>query len=126
MNKALGIRAFQIRVPAETTEERPPKLYQQISKSAFDRRKEAFIEGAREGKFLADPDARGKPKANPMSDPAAMEGMMGAMKGNMMMMIPQSVIMGWINAFFAGFVVCMSLSLPVFLVSELRAHGVVS
>ena len=42
-----------------------------------------------------------------MSDPAAMEGMMGAMKGNMMMMIPQSVIMGWINAFFAGFVICM-------------------
>lgn len=44
-----------------------------------------------------------------MSDPAAMEGIMGAMKGNMMMMIPQTVIMGWINAFFAGFVVCMAL-----------------
>lgn len=43
-----------------------------------------------------------------MSDPAAMEGIMGAMKGNMMMMIPQTVIMGWINAFFAGFVVCMA------------------
>ena len=30
---------------------------------------------------------------------------MGMMKGNMMMMIPQTVIMGWINAFFAGFVI---------------------
>ena len=42
-----------------------------------------------------------------MTDPAAMEGMMGMMKGNMMMMVPQTVIMGWINAFFAGFVIRM-------------------
>ena len=41
-----------------------------------------------------------------MTDPAAMEGMMGMMKGNMAMMVPQTLIMGWINAFFAGFVVC--------------------
>lgn len=40
-----------------------------------------------------------------MTDPAAMEGMMGMMKGNMMMMVPQSLIMGWIQAFFSGFVV---------------------
>ena len=40
-----------------------------------------------------------------MTDPAAMEGMMGMMKGNMAMMIPQTLIMGWINAFFAGFVI---------------------
>lgn len=86
--------------------------YQQISKSAFDRRKEAFIEGAREGKFLADPEARGKPKANPMSDPAMMEGMMGMMKGNVAMMVPQSLIMGWINAFFSGYVISTSTPLP--------------
>ncbi len=42
-----------------------------------------------------------------MTDPAAMEGMMGMMKGNMAMMIPQTLIMGWINAFFAGFVISM-------------------
>jgi hypothetical protein len=35
-----------------------------------------------------------------------MEGMMGAMKGNMMMMIPQTLIMSWINAFFSGYVIC--------------------
>jgi len=39
-----------------------------------------------------------------MGDPAMMEGMMGAMKGNVAMMVPQTLIMGWINAFFAGFV----------------------
>ena len=43
-----------------------------------------------------------------MTDPAAMEGMMGMMKGNMAMMIPQTLIMSWINAFFAGFVISMS------------------
>ena len=55
--------------------------------------------------FLKDPENRGKPAANPITDPAAMEGMMGMMKGNMAMMIPQTLIMGWINAFFAGFVI---------------------
>lgn len=59
----------------------------------------------KDGAFLKDPESRGKPAANPMTDPAAMEGMMGMMKGNMAMMIPQTLIMSWINAFFAGFVI---------------------
>ena len=46
-----------------------------------------------------------------MTDPAAMEGMMGMMKGNMAMMIPQTLIMSWINAFFAGFVISASIAL---------------
>ena len=81
--------------------------YQQISKSSFERRKEFFIDGVKEGKFLEDPENRGKPKPNPLSDPAAMEGMMGMMKGNVAMMVPQSLIMGWINAFFSGYVISM-------------------
>jgi len=40
-----------------------------------------------------------------MTDPAAMEGMMGMMKGNVAMMVSQTLIMGWINAFFSGFVI---------------------
>jgi hypothetical protein len=39
-----------------------------------------------------------------MSDPAAMDGMMSGMKTQMVMMVPQMVIMGWINFFFQGFV----------------------
>ncbi|GAB7328140.1 hypothetical protein MBLNU13_g00169t1 [Cladosporium sp. NU13] len=86
--------------------------YQQVSKAAFERRKEAFLDGTRDGRFLADPDAKNKPKPNPMSDPAMMEGMMGMMKGNVAMMVPQSLIMGWINAFFSGYVI-MKLPFPL-------------
>jgi len=86
--------------------------HQQISKAAFETRKAFFVEGAKEGKFLADPEGRGKPRGNPMSDPAMMEGMMGMMKGNVAMMVPQSLIMGWINAFFSGYVI-MKLPFPL-------------
>jgi len=61
---------------------------------------------------LKDPENKGKPPANPMTDPAAMEGMMGMMKGQMTMIIPQTLIMGWINAFFSGFVI-MKLPFPI-------------
>lgn len=80
--------------------------HMQVSKSSFEKRREWWIESAKEGKFLADPDARGKGKPNPLSDPAMMEGMMGMMKGNVAMMVPQTLIMGWINAFFSGYVIC--------------------
>ena len=72
---------------------------------SFQSRKNYLVSAYKDGLFLKDPDNKGKPAANPMTDPAAMEGMMGMMKGNMMMMVPQTVIMGWINAFFAGFVI---------------------
>jgi len=45
-----------------------------------------------------------------LTDPAAMEGMMGGMKNQVVMMIPQMVIMGWINFFFQGFVLSRSLT----------------
>jgi hypothetical protein len=76
-----------------------------LSPASFQARKSYMVSAFQEGKFLAEPEARGKPRPNPMSDPAAMEGMMGMMKGNMAMMIPQTLIMGWINAFFSGFVI---------------------
>jgi len=77
---------------------------------AFLSRKDYLIENYKKGNFLkGGPESRGQAAPNPMSDPAAMEGMMGMMKGNMAMMIPQTLIMSWINAFFAGFVI---LKLP--------------
>ena len=59
-----------------------------------------------------------------MSDPAAMEGMMGMMKGNMMMMVPQTVIMGWINAFFAGFVISMPFPYGLIIDCRLKIKSV--
>lgn len=85
---------------------------QHISKSSFERRKETFLEAVKDGRYLADQEGRGKGRPNPMSDPAMMEGMMGMMKGNMVMMVPQSLIMGWINAFFSGYVISKSPSCP--------------
>jgi hypothetical protein len=41
---------------------------------------------------------------NMLTDPSAMEGMMGGMKNQAVMMVPQMIIMGWINFFFQGFV----------------------
>ncbi|KAI5287566.1 ER membrane complex subunit 3 [Ascosphaera aggregata] len=76
-----------------------------LSPAAAAARKQYFIHGFREGSFLKDPESRGQGPPNPMSDPQGMDQMMGMMKGNMMMMIPQTVIMGWINAAFAGFVI---------------------
>lgn len=81
----------------------------QISPASFEARKAYITSAFQSGAFLKEPDRKGQPPANPMSDPAAMEGMMGMMKNNMAMMIPQTLIMGWINAFFSGFVV---LKLP--------------
>jgi hypothetical protein len=34
-----------------------------------------------------------------------MDGMMGMMKNNMAMIIPNTLIMSWINAFFSGYVI---------------------
>ena len=41
---------------------------------------------------------------NPLSDPNQMENMMEQMKKSMVQMVPQTLIMGWINYFFTGFV----------------------
>lgn len=80
-----------------------------LSREGFEMRKNYLISSYKSGAFLKDPSSRGQPPANPMTDPAGMEAMMGMMKGNMMMMIPQTLIMSWINAFFSGFVI---LKLP--------------
>jgi len=47
-----------------------------------------------------------------MTDPAGMDQMMNMLKGNMAMIVPQTLIMGWINAFFSGFVI-MKLPFPL-------------
>ncbi len=84
-----------------------------ISESSFKARKNYLVSAYQSGEFLKPKqgdDASGP--SNPMTDPAMMDGLMGMMKGNMSMIIPQTIIMGWINAFFSGFVVCMCFRMP--------------
>ena len=90
------LRGMQLRTNASSA----------LSTTSFTPRKDYYVDNYKKGAFLrGGPESRGQAQANPMTDPAAMEGMMGMMKGNMAMMIPQTLIMTWINTFFAGFVV---------------------
>lgn len=77
----------------------PPIYYKSISQSLS----QAYADGT----FLKDGPPKGDEKPtppNPLSDPNAMDGMMAGMKTQMVMMVPQMIIMGWINFFFQGFV----------------------
>jgi len=77
----------------------PPTFYQSISQNLS----QAFADGT----YLKDGPPKGDaPSAlpNALTDPSQMDGMMAGMKTQMVMMVPQMVIMGWINFFFQGFV----------------------
>ena len=62
---------------------------------------------APETKQAAEKAANRQPDEMPESpfNESAMEGMMEMAKKSLVMMIPQTVIMGWINFFFTGFVI---------------------
>ncbi|KAF5388348.1 hypothetical protein D9615_000322 [Tricholomella constricta] len=76
----------------------PPQFYISISRHLS----QAFAAGT----YLKDGPPKGDAPPTPPNpmDPAAMDGMMAGMKTQMVMMVPQMVIMGWINFFFQGFV----------------------
>lgn len=82
----------------------PPAHYRAISSFLQD--------GFDTGAFLKDgppkEGADGAPQAksplDALTDPSQMDSMMDGMKKQMVMMVPQMVIMGWINFFFQGFV----------------------
>lgn len=76
-----------------------------LSRRSFDARRDALTAAYESGAYLKSPENRGQAPPNPMTDPNAMEGMMGAMKGQMAMIIPNTMIMSWINAFFSGYVI---------------------
>lgn len=78
-----------------------------IPQHAYQVRKAYLADAFEKGKYLKNPEANkeGAAPANPMADPDMMEGMMEGMKKQLTNMVPQMVIMGWINFFFQGFVV---------------------
>ncbi|OHE93584.1 hypothetical protein CORC01_11083 [Colletotrichum orchidophilum] len=83
-----------------------------LSKKSFEARRDALVAAYESGAYLKNPDQKGQPPANPLTDPGAMDGMMGMMKNNMAMIIPNTLIMSWINAFFSGYVI-MKLPFPI-------------
>ncbi|KAK3693942.1 integral membrane protein DUF106-domain-containing protein [Podospora appendiculata] len=83
-----------------------------LSKRSFTTRRDALTTAYESGAYLKDPERRGQAPPNPMSDPSSMEGMMGMMKNQMAMIIPNTLIMSWINAFFSGYVI-MKLPFPL-------------
>ncbi|KAM7193710.1 Integral membrane protein DUF106 domain containing protein [Rhypophila sp. PSN 637] len=83
-----------------------------LSKRSFNNRRDALTAAYESGAYLKDPERRGQPPPNPMSDPSSMDGMMGMMKNQMAMIIPNTLIMSWINAFFSGYVI-MKLPFPL-------------
>ncbi|KAF8639846.1 hypothetical protein AX17_001101 [Amanita inopinata Kibby_2008] len=92
------IRSQILRVTASNSPV-PPSFYTAISRHLS----RAFESGV----YLKDGPPKGDAPVtppNPMTDPAAMDGMMAGLKTQMVMMVPQMVIMGWINFFFQGFV----------------------
>lgn len=83
--------------------------YHALSRKSFEARRDVLCGGYESGEYLKEPDRKGKPPANPLTDPSQMDGMMGMMKNNMAMIIPNTLIMSWINAFFSGYVISMLL-----------------
>ncbi len=83
--------------------------YHVLSKRSFDIRRDALTTAYESGAYLKAPENKGQAPPNPMTDPNAMEGMMGMMKSNMAMIIPNTLIMSWINAFFSGYVISTSI-----------------
>ncbi|KAI7853130.1 integral membrane protein DUF106-domain-containing protein [Circinella umbellata] len=83
-----------------------------IPTHAFSSRKAILAEAYENGRYLKNSDAGNNNNnntpttpPNPMTDPDMMEGMMESMKKQLTNMVPQMLIMGWINFFFKGFVV---------------------
>ncbi|KAE8214341.1 hypothetical protein CF327_g2247 [Tilletia walkeri] len=79
----------------------------QLPPSAFAARKAFLTDALGSGAYLAKAaDGTDNGSAAPASpfDPSQMDGMMQQMMKSMVMMVPQTVIMGWINFFFSGFV----------------------
>lgn len=100
------VRAQVLRATS-TSSPLPPLYYRALSSHLS----QAFTDGSylKDGPPSTDPDAAKAGPVNPLTDPGAMEGMMDGMKKQMVMMVPQMVIMGWINFFFQGFVLSMCL-----------------
>ncbi|KAJ2508481.1 hypothetical protein GGI11_006073 [Coemansia sp. RSA 2049] len=75
-----------------------------IPTAAFIERKKYLCQAYEDGTYLKDKTSKEKSPTDLMADPKNMEAMMDGMKKQMMGIIPQTLIMGWIQFFFSGFI----------------------
>lgn len=78
----------------------------------FETRQQYFIDTLNSDEFYAKKVQADVDPMAALTDPSTNEALMNMVKGNVMNYIPQTIIMGWVNYFFAGFVV-MKLPFPL-------------
>lgn len=77
-----------------------------LPRQEYEARRQWLMEAYSEKKYLqtnTDGTSGAPAPPNPL-DPAAMDGMIGMIKKQAVSFVPQSILMGWINLFFSGFV----------------------
>ncbi|KAF3994016.1 hypothetical protein FT663_00036 [Candidozyma haemuli var. vulneris] len=85
--------------------------YKVLTAEEFKTRKAYYLEKLKSDDFLAKKEGE-EDVRNPLADGSFNDALMNMAKGNMMNFIPQTLIMAWVNFFFAGSVV-MKLPFPL-------------
>lgn len=83
-----------------------------LTPQEFETRQQYFIDTLNTDEFYAKKVQADVDPMAALTDPSTNEALMNMVKGNIMNYIPQTIIMGWVNYFFAGFVV-MKLPFPL-------------
>lgn len=83
-----------------------------LTKQEFLVRQDYLVGVLTTDEFYANKNVSDEAPANPLTDPGTNDALMDMAKGNIMNYIPQTLIMAWVNYFFAGFVI-MKLPFPL-------------
>ncbi len=83
-----------------------------VPKKDFESRQTYLSENLANGSYLAEPVQENQQPPNPLTDPGASDAMLGMAKNSFGNFAAQTLMMGWVNFFFAGFVL-MKLPFPL-------------
>ncbi|SCU99293.1 LADA_0H18800g1_1 [Lachancea dasiensis] len=96
-----------------------------LSAESFKIRQEYLASVLAEGKFLVQQEQSETPP-NPLADPNTSDAMMGMVTSNLANYVPQTLIMWWVNYFFAGFLL-MKLPFPLTIkFKEMLQNGIMT
>lgn len=82
-----------------------------MTSKEFEARRGYYLDKLKGADYLTKSEDSSTP-VNPLTDPNTNDALMNMAKGNLMSFVPQTLIMGWVNFFFAGAVV-MRLPFPL-------------